>query len=119
MGIMAVMLGVALGSTGYLNSFLGPSFPAWCLFHPSRMHASGAFASPNNTVYVAVAAAFLIVSYLTRMIQLFSATLNEIHTTLRTRPGSFLKGKLVALKESRYLIFRSLLVFFSTGIFFI
>ena len=85
MGMMAVMLGVALGSTGYvLESSLDAAFPAWCLFHPSLIPKSveysdglGAYTT-YNAVYVAVAAAFLTVSYLTRMIQLFPTILNGV-----------------------------------------
>lgn len=88
MGMMAVMLGVALGSTGYLSdSYLDAAYPAWCLFHPSLVHTSidysdglGTTPSPYNTVYVAVAAAFLIISYLTRMVQFFPTILNEVCT---------------------------------------
>lgn len=89
MGVMAVMLGVALGSTGYFsNPYLDAAFPAWCLFHPSLIRAPvyspdgpGTVASPYNAVYVAVTAAFLVVSYLTRILQLFPTILSEVRTS--------------------------------------
>ena len=89
MGVMAVMLGVALGSTGYFsNTSLDAAFPAWCLFHPSLIRAPvyspdgpGTVDSPYNAVYVAVTAAFLVVSYLARIFQLFPTILSEVRTS--------------------------------------
>lgn len=89
MGVMAVMLGVASGSTGYFsNPSLDAAFPAWYLFHPSLIRApvyspdgSGTVASPYNAVFVAVAAAFLVISYLTRILQLFPTILSEVRTS--------------------------------------
>ncbi len=77
MGLMAVMLGVALGFTGYFSYVgLNAAFPAWCLFHPPLIHAS--MDNPSyNVVYVGVAAAFLITSYLNQIIELFLAILNQ------------------------------------------
>ena len=94
------MVSCALGSTGYGAP---ASFPAYCLLHPPTM-TQGLEEAPAyghvqyNAAYIAIALAFLMVSYLTRIIQLFPKATDTVRTTFRTRPSNALKR---CLSQSR------------------
>ena len=79
MGVLAIMLGCALGSTGYLTGYDGTStveatFPAWCLYHREAMNKYiqelGGTVSFNYD-YLVIILGYLIVSYVSRFLKLF------------------------------------------------
>ena len=79
MGVLAIMLGCALWSTGYLNgqdpgSVVEVNFPARCLYHRETMHkyskehgGAGSF----SHAYVFIVLLYLSLSYLLRLLSLF------------------------------------------------
>lgn len=98
MGIIAVMLTCALGSTGYWNNWnssLLDGYPAQCFYHPdSELTKQG-----YNGVYIALAAALLGISYIIRIPQLFESTSKRIKYHVRTRPSKFLKRLVVDARK--------------------
>ena len=64
------------------------ALPAQCLYYPSAFENVEA---KYNAPYVAVSLAFLAISYLTRIVQLFPALSIMVRTSLRTRPSNVLK----------------------------
>ena len=85
MAITAIMLGVSLGSTGYIGQDTDPSFPALCLFRPNKS-ASAKGKGSYNGWYIGVTSSFLVFSYLSRVIQLLPATMDTAHDWFRVRP---------------------------------
>ena len=77
MGVLAVMLGLALGSTGYLNGQLfggvEATFPAWCLYHREAMNRYRELGGTDsfNYAYVLIVLLYLGFSYLSRIFKLF------------------------------------------------
>lgn len=110
MGITAVLLVSALASTGYMqgNYVIPNTLPAQCLYHPDLM-SQFAGGNAGSTIYptsnglhdrpiIGLTMTFLIISYLSRIIQLFPAALDKTRDTFRTRPSKALKGLLATLK---------------------
>lgn len=98
MGVTIVMLGAALGSTGFLtnSNSLKANFPAWCLYHPRLADIS---IHSYNIVYITVAMCILGASFLTRVVQLFQRASDKLRDALRTGPSNALKGFLTRLKD--------------------
>ena len=94
--ITAVMIAIALGSTGYIpGNFIEITFPASCLFKPKAMRVylpdriSGSH--KYNSAYIVITIGLLAFSYLTRAIQLFPKVSGLVKTKLNTAPSNFLK----------------------------
>ena len=102
MGVTAMLLGCALGTTGYLggNGSTGAivplTFPAWCLYHPDLMskysNRSNIFPPTYDHLDVAIAMIILSVSYLTRFVRMLPSVSNGIPKPFRTRLSNILKG---------------------------
>lgn len=109
MGVTVIMLGAALGPTGFLGyTGLGSTelfpgnFPAWCLYHPQISWADNdgrELLRSYNIVYVAIAMFILGFSYVTRVVQLSSETSNWVKGAFRTRPSKVIKRLVDQLKS--------------------
>ena len=104
MAVMAGMLSCALATTGYLgdNDFTY-DYPAWCLFHRTQLKmATGGHVVNGtyhlvgdewgqyhyyNSAYVVLVLPFLLVSYGTRIIQLFPFESDGLTSTLDGLPS--------------------------------
>lgn len=122
MGVTAVMLTIALGSTGYWNNWesqLKLGYPAQCFFHPDHpLHQQG-----YNGTYISLAGGLLVISYVIRVPQLFTGSSDTMRYFVRTRPSRMLKNCLsgarnraVAAPEKSAKLFWALI---SKSIFFI
>jgi hypothetical protein len=118
MGCLVVLLGAALGPTGFVY-FLNPgvagllpmSVPALCLFSSTGpQEAYQALESQGypggelylhafNWLYILLALLFLVVSYLSRVSSLFRSTDDRAESRLRIRLGYWLKREILAAKK--------------------
>lgn len=99
MGATVVMLGVALGSTGFTtdnHSDLPANFPAWCLYHPQLAET---YLFSYNTTYIVIAMCILTVSFLTRVILLSQRASVKMKGAFRTYPSNILKSLSAGLKN--------------------
>jgi len=95
MGITALMLATALGSTGFIRADTNPSFPALCLFRPDGF--DGYKSQTNGSYdgwYIGITLGFLMISYLTRVIQLFPGTTDILHKWFRVWPRNKFQTRL-------------------------
>ncbi|KAL8734796.1 MAG: hypothetical protein Q9181_003040 [Wetmoreana brouardii] len=95
MGVLLILLIVSFGTTGYVPQFTNegvkPSWPAKCLFSPSSMSEVG---RPEfNIPLVVLSIAFLIISYLTRVVRVFNATANLAKRSLKDIPRNYLRRR--------------------------
>ena len=108
--VVALMLSCATYSTGWLTRGDVSAFPAQCLYFPDTMTKYG---EEFNTTYVVANLVFLLLSYLTRIVQLFPIVLEILRKIFRTWPGSCLCGFLnftsKRYKQSRQMCVRILL----------
>jgi len=95
--ITAAMLATSLGSTGFIGQNTNPSFPALCLFHPKDLERSGNEGHYDGW-YIGVTLGFLIVSYFTRIIQLFPGRTDAVHHFFRVRPRGRFRRTLDAVE---------------------
>ena len=94
MTINAMILAVALGSTGWES--VSPTLPAMCLYRPQDViyavgpdpYASGYIVPSYNSFYVAITATFLVFSYLARVIQLYPKAQAKFQDLFRNRPST-------------------------------
>ena len=102
--VVAIMLGCALYSIGYMTDpqFLIPSVPAQCLYH-RKVLEEDKFPSmaSYNILYVAVTMAFLGSAYLTRIILLFQGASEALRKFLRIWPSEISKRVLAKLRHQR------------------
>ena len=75
MAITALLLSAALFSTGSIANNTDPSFPAKCLFHPNSSKAVDINHAYNGW-YVGVTFTFLLISYVSRVVQLFPTAMD-------------------------------------------
>ena len=105
MGITVAMLACAIGSTGFLGiGNLSLSYPTWCLYHPSATEEPGDRKSLfgdlyYNNVYVVITQTYLVISYATRLIQLFPTGCDWVRSTLRATTSNFFKRHLLLLRD--------------------
>ena len=100
MGITAVLLAPALGSTGYIYVPIG--WPAQCLLSDGRdlLVVDGQFSmSGYDSVYVTIVMVFLSSSYLSRVVQLFPLAPPAIWKFFLTRPNNTFQRWLVSLRD--------------------
>ncbi len=95
MAITAVMLATSLGSTGFIDSTMDPSFPALCLFRPKDFQSKGSY----DGWYIGVTSGFLVISYLTRIMQLFPGTTDIVNDYFRVRPRVMFQTRLDAVRN--------------------
>ena len=85
MGVVLVLLCISFGTTGYVPQFgssESPSWPAKCLFSTTSMSKVGASDTEANYGHrpgfnrplIIVSVAFLLISYLTRIVRIFKPT---------------------------------------------
>ena len=99
MGANVVMLGVALGSTGFMTDYgfdLPANFPAWCLYHPQLAKS---YTYSYKTSYIVIAMFILAVSFSTRVVLLPQRASAKMKGAFRTYPSNILKSLLASLKN--------------------
>ena len=101
MGVVLVLLGTALGPTGYISQADTPSIPASCLFsrtahedvktaidtadrHGCPRLRDGII--PYDTPLILISLAFLVFSYVTRVIRIFAPASKFAQEWLRVKP---------------------------------
>ena len=103
MGVTAVMLAVALGSTGYSDRT--PNWPAMCYLTHDFVNLEGEFDKwffrdyEYKSTYMAIVLCFLSFSYLSRVVQLFPSIQPTLRNYFRSRPSSAVQRLLASLKE--------------------
>lgn len=107
MGVTAVLLAVALGSTGYYN--VQYEWPAQCFLTHNfasledpieeglGIGLEGTYA--YDGVYMAIILCFLSFSYISRVVQLFPSIQPAMRHLLRTRPSSAIQSWLLSVKN--------------------
>ena len=95
MGTIGIMLSVALGTTGY--DFIEVSTAAWCLFQTNQFNDGTG--PPYNWLYMCIVLSYLIVSYLSRAVQLFPQSTNWRRRFQRRIPNNFARTWLRFLRE--------------------
>lgn len=105
MTINAVILAVALGSTGWES--VSPTLPALCLYHPKDASSTmiDAYGEANITpvydsFYIAITATFLVISYLARVIQLYPKAQASFQDLFRNRPSTICNRWLNNVRDS-------------------
>lgn len=98
MAMTAVMLATSLGSTGFIDVNTNPSFPALCLFRPKDFRSSVVNGSYDGW-YIGVTLSFLVISYLTRIMQLFPGTTDIVYDYFRVKPRGKVQTRLDAVKS--------------------
>lgn len=98
MAITAVMLATSLGSTGFIDASTNPSFPALCLFRPKDFKSSVENGSYDGW-YIGVTLSFLVITYSTRIIQLFPGTTDILDDYFRVRPRGKIQRRLDAVRN--------------------
>ena len=81
MAITALLLSGSLFSTGFIGQSTDPSFPARCLFDPKSSKAVEPL-EVNHTYngwYIGITFALLVISYMSRIVQLFPAATSRRH----------------------------------------
>lgn len=93
MTINAVILAIALGSTGWES--VSPAMPALCLYRPKNVILVTTDPDPDanntpvyNSFYIAITATFLVFSYLARVIQLYPKAQASFQNLFRNRPST-------------------------------
>jgi hypothetical protein len=123
MGCTIILLATALGPTGYISQNFDPAMPALCLFSQSGYDQASMSPSLNaindqdypmqsfNWLFILVSVLFLLVSYVSRVINLFVITSSAAERYMRILPGDFWKeivlGCLELSKSSDRTILRS------------
>ena len=103
MGVIAVLLAVALGSTGYYAA--GDTWPAQCFLTRNLANLEGPFAAAYwgtygyNSLYMGIVLCFLSFSYLSRVVQLFPSTQAFTRNLFRSRPSNSMQRWLVSLRD--------------------
>ena len=96
MGVVLALLATALGPTGYISQFATSAVPAKCLYSPSAYtditKAVGYQLSPDalqayNKPLIILSLAFLVSSYVTRVIGIFDTASTRAQNWLRFFPG--------------------------------
>ena len=96
MGVVLVLLATALGPTGYISQFATSPVPAKCLYSPTAYtditRAVGYQFSPDalqayNKPLIVLSLAFLVSSYVTRVIRMFHTASTRAQDWLRHFPG--------------------------------
>ena len=96
MGVTLLLLMTALIPTGYTSDFPGYNdIPAACLY--SKGPSLGYFNGP----LIAFSLIFLLTSYVTRVVKLFTPLSNLAHKWLRVAPGNLLKKFYILTKKQR------------------
>ena len=96
MGVTAVLLATALGSTGYYD--VVPEWPAQCLLAHNSTGPEGP-SGGYDILYTAIVLWFLSFSYLSRVVQLFPSTQTTLRNFFRLRPSNGFQKWLPALKN--------------------
>ena len=103
MGVIAVMLAVAMGSTGYLDSQW--TWPAMCLLTHNFINLEG-FGEKEifsdyayNSLYMVIILSSLSFSYLSRVLLLFPSIQTSMLSILRSRPSNAIQRCLALLKD--------------------
>ena len=103
MGITAVMLSVALGSTGYDDHHF--DWPAMCILTHDFVNLENEWDKwifrdyAYNSLYMAIMLCFLSFSYLSRVVQLFPSIQPTMRNFFRSRPSSAFRKYLVSLRN--------------------
>ena len=107
MGVTAVLLAVALVSTGYYN--VQYEWPAQCLLthnfsslEDPLEEALGiglGYTYEYDSLYMAIVLCLLSFSYLSRVVQLFPSTQSAMRHFLRVRPSNAVQSWLVSVKR--------------------
>lgn len=96
MGVLAILLSVAIGSTGY-TCF--DEMPAWCLFGPRFVLDDDDYDLPAyNYLYIVLTLFLLAFGYLSRIARLFGAG-TRMRQIFRTRPSNIIKEILVSWRS--------------------
>ena len=112
MGLTAVLLATALGSTGYIVDYGGDPtisvIPAQCfLTHHFRNYVyaetysilESGLTYKYNTVYMVIVMTFLSSSYLIRVVQLFPSAPPVMRSFFRTRPSNIFQNWLIIWRD--------------------
>lgn len=103
MGIIAVLLAVALGSTGYYAA--GYTWPAQCFLTHDFANLEGPFAVAYwgaygyNSLYMGTVLCFLALSYLSRVVQVFPSAQAFMRNLFRSRPSNGMQRCLVSIRN--------------------
>ncbi|KAL6717399.1 hypothetical protein ACLMJK_005314 [Lecanora helva] len=82
MAITAILLAGALVPTGFIREDrTHAAFPAMCLYHPKSPHYEGQIGTYNGW-YIGVTFAFLLITYVSRVLQLFPKATDAVYNTL-------------------------------------
>lgn len=101
MAVLLVLLIVSHGTAGYLPqiSDIELSWPAKCLFSPAGVEQLQdvsygiGWRRPYNVPFVVLTTAFLVISYLTRIVRIFNRTAKLAKTSLKTKPREYLRRR--------------------------
>ena len=107
MGCTIVLLGTALGSTGYISQIYSErtalAVPALCLFSTAGYNEASQSDSvsvvPFNGLFVMLSLSFLFVSYVSRVVSLFTYTSTIAQLWLRTKPKNSLKKFILSTRN--------------------
>ena len=103
MCVTGVMLAVALGSTGYYDHQF--EWPAMCLLTHNFENLEGEFDKwlfrdyEYNSLYMVIILCFLILSYVSRVVQLFPSIQPNMRNWFRSRPSNAIGNCMTSLKD--------------------
>lgn len=98
MGVTAVLLAVALGSTGYVGGTL-TNWPAQCFLIHNFASLESESPHPRfeyNSLYMTIVLSFLSFSYLSRVVQLFPSMQQALRQFFRSRTGRAIRSWLLS-----------------------
>lgn len=103
MGVIAILLAVALGSTGYYDA--GTNWPAQCFLTHNFANLEGPFEVAYwgtygyDSLYMAITLCLLGFSYLSRVVQVFPSTQAFMQNLFRSRPSNGMQRLLVSVRD--------------------
>lgn len=103
MGVTAVLLAPALGTTGYYEADF--EWPAQCLLAHSFTSLEEPFGKAHwgsngyDSIYMAIILCFLSLSYLGRVVQLFPSTQTTLRSIFRLRPSNAIQKWLASSRD--------------------
>lgn len=96
MAALLILLIVSYGTTGYLPQYYfgdDVSWPAKCLFSPASMgNMVDSWRPLYNYPFVIISIAFLVISYLTRVVRIFKQTATLAERSLKIIPRKHLRS---------------------------